>query len=1246
MDDGPIVYSVNTANATSGDAAYGNMSVPDVAVLNTNNDTAGIIVTPTSGLITTEAAGQAGFTIVLTSQPTANVTIGLSSSNILEGTVSPPSLTFDTGNWNTPQNATVTGVNDAVVDGNVGYTIFTAQATGGDALYNTINPADVSVTNNDNDNAGITVSTISGPTSEGLTSATFTVVLNSQPTANVTIGLSSSDETEGTVSPPSLTFTSGNWNTVRTVTVTGVNDFIIDGPVGYTITTTASSADGVYNSINPADVSVTNNDNDNAGITVSSISGPTSEGLTSATFTVVLISQPSADVTIVLASSDTTEGTVSPPSLTFTSANWNTVRTVTVTGVNDFIIDGPVVYTITTTASSADGAYNGINAADVSVTNNDNDAAGITVSTISGPTSEGLTSATFTVVLTSQPSGDVTIGLTSSDTGEGTVSPPSLTFTSANWNIVRTVTVTGVDDAEVDGNVGYTIATATAVSSDGNYSVINPADVAVTNTDNDVAGITVSTTSVNTTELGGFATFTVVLASQPTANVTIGLSSSDTSEGTVSPPSLVFNNANWSSPQTVTVNGVDDQIADGPISYTIVTAQAVSGDANYSGRIVADVSAINADNDVAGITVTPTSGLTTTEASGTATFTVVLSTQPTANVTIALSSSDTTEGTVSPASLTFTNANWAITQTVTVTGVDDSIADGAIAYTVVTAAASSTDGSYNGLNPADVSVSNTDNDNAGITVTPTSGLTTTEAGATATFTVVLTSLPSANVTIGVSSNDLTEGTVSSASLVFTNANWNVAQTVTITGVNDFIVDGNIGYAIVTAAATSGDGAYAGVNPADVSVTNTDNDVVGITVNPTTGLTTTEAGGTATFTIVLTSQPTANVTIGVVSNDLTEGTAAPASLVFTTANWNVAQTVTITGVNDLAVDGNVAYLIVTAQAVSTDALYSAINPADVSVTNTDNDVAGITVTAAAGLTTTEAGTAVTFTVVLASQPTADVTIGLSSSDVGEGTVLPILLTFTNANWNVAQIVTVTGVNDAEVDGPVIYTVITAAAGSTDLVYNGMNAVDVTVTNTDNDVAGITVTPATGLITTEPNGIITFTVVLTSQPTANVTIGLTSSDLTEGTVAPASLVFTTANWNTPQTVTITGVDDFVADGNIAYQIVTAPATSTDPIYNNRNAVDAAVTNTDNDVAGITVTPTSGLTTSEAVGGTATFTVVLTSQPTVNVTIGLTSSDITEGTVAPASLVFTTVNLERAANSDHHRRGRPGGRRAGHL
>ena len=65
---------------------------------------------------------------------------------------------------------------------------------------------------------------------------------------------------------------------------------------------------------------------------------------------------------------------------------------------------------------------------------------------------------------------------------------------------------------------------------------------------------------------------------------------------------------------------------------------------------------------------------------------------------------------------------------------------------------------------------------------------------------------------------------------------------------------------MTAPATSTDATYNGVNAADVAVTNTDNDAAGITVTPTTGLTTTEAGGTATFTVVLNTQPTADVTI--------------------------------------------------------------------------------------------------------------------------------------------------------------------------------------------------------------------------------------------------------------------------------------------------------------------------------------------------------------------------------------------------
>ncbi|MBN1188258.1 MAG: FG-GAP repeat protein, partial [Dehalococcoidales bacterium] len=164
-------------------------------------------------------------------------------------------------------------------------------------------------------------------------------------------------------------------------------------------------------------------------------------------------------------------------------------------------------------------------------------APGITVSDISGDTTEAGGTATFTIVLNTEPSADVTIDLSSDDTTEGTVLPTSVTFTSGNSDSPQTVTVTGVDDYIDDGDIIYNIITAAATSEDTNYDDLDADDVAVTNTDDDTAGITVSTISGNTTEAGGTADFTIVLDSQPTANVTIGLSSDDTSEGTVSPTS-------------------------------------------------------------------------------------------------------------------------------------------------------------------------------------------------------------------------------------------------------------------------------------------------------------------------------------------------------------------------------------------------------------------------------------------------------------------------------------------------------------------------------------------------------------------------------------------------------------------------------------------------------------------------------------------------------------------------------------
>lgn len=111
-----------------------------------------------------------------------------------------------------------------------------------------------------------------------------------------------------------------------------------------------------------------------------------------------------------------------------------------------------------------------------------------------------------------------------------------------------------------------------------------------------------------------------------------------------------------------------------------------------------------------------------------------------------------------------------------------------------------------------------------ITVSPTSGLMTTEAGASATFTVQLTVAPSADLTIGVSSSDTTEGTVSPSTLTFhADATALDPQTVTVTGANDAIKDGDIAYTVLLATAAGSDGVYAGTDPTDVSVTNQDDE---------------------------------------------------------------------------------------------------------------------------------------------------------------------------------------------------------------------------------------------------------------------------------------------------------------------------------------------------------------------------------------------------------------------------------------
>ncbi|MEB3884517.1 Ig-like domain-containing protein, partial [Lyngbya sp. CCY1209] len=542
---------------------------------------------------------------------------------------------------------------------------------------------------------------------------------------------------------------------------------------------------------------------------------------------------------------------------------------------------------------------------------------------------------------------------------------------------------------------------------------------------------------------------------------------------------------------------------------------------------------------------------TTTEDGGTAEFTVVLNTQPTADVAIALSSSNTAEGTVSTELLTFTPENWDTAQTVTVTGVADDVVDGDQAYTVALAAATSDDANYEGIDPDDVTVTNQDVVAGSVTVTPTEGLTTTEAGGTATFTVVLDRQPTADVTVPIASSDPSEGTASPASLTFTPDNWDTAQTVTVTGVDDPVDDDDQPYTVQVGPLTSDDELYQGIDPGDVAVTNTDDDTAGITVVPTTGLTTTEEGGTAEFTVVLDSQPTADVAIALSSSNTAEGTVSTELLTFTAENWDTPQTVTVTGVADEVVDGDQAYTVALAAATSDDAKYNELDPTDVAVTNVD--------------------------VINAPPEPQDDT---ARAFFNEPLTIPAATLLANDTDPDGDTLTVTAVGNpasgtVQLNGNnVVFTPQTGFTGNASFEYtvsDGTETATATVAVAVNPTPGVTVDPTSGLVTTEAGGTATFTVVLDSPPIANVSIGVSSDDDTEGTVSVNQLVFTPANWDTPQTVTVRGIGDFGrVDRDQTYNVVLDPTVSDDPAFVNIDPADVSVTNRDLDVVPVPLPP----------------------------------------------------------------------------
>ena len=165
-------------------------------------------------------------------------------------------------------------------------------------------------------------------------------------------------------------------------------------------------------------------------------------------------------------------------------------------------------------------------------------------------------------------------------------------------------------------------------------------------------------------------------------------------------------------------------------------------------------------------------------------------------------------------------------QTVTVAGLNNDEVQNNVSYEI-TGIASSADANYDGLTTTPITVVNQGTNHAGFTVS-TSSLTTSKNGGTANFTVVLNTVPAANVTLSLNTNGSTDGVLSTTTMTFSPANWNVPQQVTVVGVNDFKVTGNQNYQIQGTAASS-DANYNNQHIQNIQVVNTDTNTAGFSV---------------------------------------------------------------------------------------------------------------------------------------------------------------------------------------------------------------------------------------------------------------------------------------------------------------------------------------------------------------------------------------------------------------------------------
>ena len=424
-------------------------------------------------------------------------------------------------------------------------------------------------------------------------------------------------------------------------------------------------------------------------------------------------------------------------------------------------------------------------------------------------------------------------------------------------------------------------------------------DVLIRN--DDTAALHVIPGSLNILE-GKTASYDLALTAQPSAAVTVNNGEQQTT----------FTSANWDQPQRFTVAIADNNVADGPRQDAIQHA-VTSSDANFKSLSPAPLPLTVVDDDSAGVLLS-TAELQLAEGSS-ATYNLRLTSRPGSTVTVKLEADG--QGQVSPATLTFTSANWNEAQSVQVTAVDDQRAEGPEHQGVIAHVVSSSDAGYEGLVVSDLDLRIADNDEAIVLLSQTDNLSVAEGGATAVYEVRLNSEPAVPVTVALNGGGQLQ--TSPASLVFTADNWDEAQAVTVRAVDDAIAEGGSHEGTLSHSVTSSDDFYDGSVIDDLSVTIGDNDTAGVQVSPTRMQL--DPGEQGSYTVGLSSQPRGEVVVFIepqqaltVGADLCDEEGGKC-LRFTPQNWQVAQTVTVSTEGESAATGTIIHSV-----ASNDPLY--------------------------------------------------------------------------------------------------------------------------------------------------------------------------------------------------------------------------------------------------------------------------------------------------------------------------------------